>query len=271
MINYMKFYKNNLKILNLSSKEAKILNYLKSNQTTTVTSLAKLTKIPRTSVEFYLKNHKKRGLVEKVKIKNHFEWQKVDDLCLASKFRGLINNLDYYSEIIGKIEDKSIIIEVFRSQKKIIEAATKILKFNPAHRVFYIQCADSPKYQISKIPKQFVFEFHHKLKKSGIIMEVIAAQAILPYFKKLSKKELESHLGRPMINYLVPNEFVDFGADVIMHKDLIIILNYSDESVIFIKNKLIANIFTKLFELIQSFSQKFDLNKYIQEHIETKQ
>ena len=64
----MKFDQNNLRTLALSSKEAKILNSLKLKTTNTVTSLAKLTKIPRTSVEFYLKNLKKRGLVEKVKI-----------------------------------------------------------------------------------------------------------------------------------------------------------------------------------------------------------
>jgi len=259
----MEYANNELKILGLSAKEIAIIKRLKQTNSLKVTNLARLTRIPRTSVEFLLKKLNKRGLVEKVKIRNHYEWQKVDDAILATKFRQLINNLDFYSEVIGKIEDKSIIIEVFRSKAKIIEAATKILKFNPAYRVYYIQCAASAKYQMEKFPKQFVLEFHRKLKKSGIIMEVITAESILPYFNSLSKKELQSHLGRPLITYLVPDQFVDFGADIIIHKNLIIILNYDDESVIYIKNKLFASIFANLFELIQSYSKKYDLNEYM--------
>jgi len=266
----MKFTQNNFKTLNISAKEAKILKTLAPLNSAQITNLANETKIPRTSVEFYLKKLNKRGLVEKIKIKNHNEWRKTDDQKLLSQFRDIINNLDFYSEVVGKIEDKSIVIEIFRSNKKIIEAVSKLLKLNPAYRIYYIQCANSPKYQLTKIPKEFVFEFHKKLKKSGIIMDVIAAESILPFFNKLSVKELKSHLDRKMVNYLITDEYIDFDADIIMHNDLIIILNYHDESVIFIKNKLISNIFSSLFEFMQNFAKKIDLNKHIKMLIEEK-
>ncbi|MBD3359745.1 MAG: hypothetical protein GF365_03520 [Candidatus Buchananbacteria bacterium] len=266
----MKLSTNNKKVLNLSDKEVKILNNLSTKKSIKITSLAKLTLIPRTSVEFYLKNLKQRGFVKKIKVQNHFEWQRTEDSDLASKFRGLIDNLDFYSEIIGKIEDKSIIVEIFRGKEKILEAANKILKFNPAYRVYYIQCVASAKYQTENFPKQFTLEFHKRLKKSGIIMEVIAAQSIMSYFDKLSKKELKSHLGRPMINYLIADEFIDFNADLIIHNEMIIILNYENESVIFIKNKLLSNIFANLFQFLQNYTKKIDLNSYIRNLMETK-
>ena len=253
------------KILNLGSKEAAILDVLKVVNSAKVTLIAQKTLIPRTTVEFLLKNLQKRGFVDKIKIANHYEWQKISDDNLAGQFRYLINNLDFYSEVIGKIEDKSLVIDVFRGEKKIIEVAKQILKFKIHERVYYIQSAFSAQYQIAHFAEEFYLNFQAELKKSGIIMEVIAAEGILPYFKQLSKKGLESHLGRPIITYLVPDQYVNFEADIIIHQNKVIIINYEDESISIVKNKLVAVIMMNLFELIKVHSRKIDLNEYIKE------
>lgn len=250
-------------ILGLSAKEVIIINALTKSTSAKVTVIAQKTAIPRTTVEFLLKNLWRKGLVDKIKIANHYEWQKVNDQELAVKFRHLINNLDFYSEVIGKIEDKSLIIEVFQGENKILEAAGKILKFKTHERVYYIQSTTSAQYQTAHFAEEFYTNFQTKLKKSGIIMEVIAAEGILAYFDKLSKKGLESHLGRPIVSYLVPNQYVDFEADIIIHQNNVMIFNYKNESIILIKNNLISAIMMNFFELIMAHSRKVDLNEYI--------
>jgi len=257
--------KRDLKILNLANNELIVLQVLKGMPHAKVTLLAKKTKLPRTTVAFLLHNLQKRGLVKQIKIANHKEWQLTEDENLALQFRKLINNLEMYSEVIGKIEDKSLIIDVFRGEKRIIEAAKQILKFKIHERVYYIQSTSSARYQIAHFAEDFYIDFQTKLKKSGIVMEVIAAEGILPYFNKLSKKGLESHLGRPIISYLVPDMYVDFDADILLHQNNVMIINYKDESIIRIKNKLIAVIMMNLFELIKIHSRKIDLNEYIKE------
>jgi predicted transcriptional regulator len=259
----MKFDHKSKEILGISAKEADILGTFADNSSAKVTFISQKTNIPRTTVEFLLKKLAKKGLVAKIKIANHYEWQKVNDTELAVKFRHLINNLDIYSEVIGKIEDKSLIIEVFQGEKKIIEAAEKILKFKTHERVYYIQSTTSAQYQTAHFAEQFYTNFQNKLKKSGIIMEVIAAEGILAYFDKLSKKGLESHLGRPIVSYLVPNQYVDFEADIIIHQNNVMIFNYKNESIVLMKNNLISAIMMNFFELIMAHSRKVDLNEYI--------
>ena len=107
--------------------------------------------------------------------------------------------------------------------------------------------------------------------KDGTVKDVYKIEKSLPTIQYLLGKGaqviLVSHLGRPMINYLIADEFVDFKADIIMHQDTTMIWNYEEERVIVIKNKLLTQIFMNLFELIKVHSKKIDLNEYIKELI----
>lgn len=118
---------------------------------------------------------------------------------------------------------------------------------------------------LKKIGNKYFFDFHDKLRKNEIILEGIAGEKILEIFKKLSKKELESHLNRLLVSYLIPDEYIDFGMDIISFKKVVYLIDINEAKTIVIKNEIIAKIFKNLIQFMGERARKIDINQYIKE------
>jgi len=148
------------------------------------------------------------------------------------------------------------------------EALRKVLKIGKGRRVYGLQGNRSIGKSLEKIEWSFIFEYHDTLKERGIIMEGIAGESALKIFEKLTKKQLESHLGRLTVIYLAPDEFFDFNIDILVFQNIVMIINYDEETILLIKDSYIQETIKNMILLMESCSRKFDLNKYIKELIE---
>lgn len=248
--------KENLNFLGINTKENKIINRLEEKSPAKVTDIAKNINTPRTTVYFLLNKLEDREIVEKIKIANHYEWQ-------------LISNLDFSQKLekILKLSGKSKDVEIHSGQDKIIEAYEQILNFNKTNRIYTIQGNKSAKHAIERINKQKLYDIHQKTKKDKIIIEGIIGQSSLKLFKQMSSSDLQSHFGRPVIAYVVPDKYVDFDVDIIIHKNTVMLINFKNETVIINKEGFLTDLIKSLYSLMIDQSDKIDLNKYIKESI----
>ncbi len=71
----MKSIEDGLKILGLDKREIKVMLGLSTCNTVSVSGLARLIRIPRTTVIYILYQLEERGFVEQVGVQNHEEWR----------------------------------------------------------------------------------------------------------------------------------------------------------------------------------------------------
>lgn len=264
--------KNNNKLLGISEKQEAILNCLEKNNSLKVSVIARLAKIPRTSVAFLLKKLRQRGFVKKIKIGHHYEWQWLDIGEFKSQLQSALNFFGVNKrEVLGLVIDKKISVEIHRGLAKTKESYKKILNVGRNDRVYAIQGLKSAQAHLQKIEKEYFFDFHKILKKKRIIMEVVSGKSILNLFHNLSQKELESHFGRLIIAYFVPDSFVDTEIDIIMFGDDILFIDLKEEISLHIKNQFIAAAFKNLFISLKEKAIKIDLNFFIKELLSKKE
>lgn len=260
-----------LKIFGLSEKENAILKALEEGSASP-TSLAGAVELPRTTVAFLLNKLKKRGLVEKIKVGRRFQWKAAAKTDIAHTLRRLSNRLDPGTALfeITKGERQSE-IEIYRGKERMKDALQKVLEVRKGRRVYGLQGNRSIGKSLEKIEWDFILEYQNTLKKKGIIMEGIAGESALKIFEKLTKEQLESHLGRPGVCYLAPDEFFDFNLDIMVFQNIVMTINYDEETILLIKDSMIQEAMQKFISFMESCSRKIDLNAYLRDLIEEKE
>ncbi len=251
------------RIMGLKNKDFDVLQCLKSGQGYKVSQIARLIKQPRTTVGFSLNQLKRRGLVAKVRINNHYEWQKMATNNLESKF--LKSWMWLAPDLLSNrtLLDHQIKIEFYRGIDSIKEIYKKILNISQNERVYTIQGLKSAACAHAKISPDYYFEFHQQFKNKRVILECVSGFGVLKLFEQLSQKELRSHYGRLVIAYLVPDELVEHDFDVAIFEDNVMIINVNEAIAILVKNSSIANLFKTIFSNLQDRAKKIDLNGYI--------
>ena len=86
----MKHIEEGLKILGLKNKEVKIYLALLARGNSSPTELSDMVKIPRTTINFVLKNMEKRGFLEQISVKNHREWKVVELASIKKKLENIL-------------------------------------------------------------------------------------------------------------------------------------------------------------------------------------
>jgi hypothetical protein len=248
--------------LDMTSQEAHVFKALQQIKRENVSVIARRAHLPRTTAGFLLRKLRDRGLVESLRVRNHQEWQLCSQVEIADRLKSVMQSLLSVSPM-GIVAIEGLTIEVFRSDQNMETLASRILMFGKRDRVYYIQSLDSAKYQMKKMNKEFLKQYHYAIKEKKLIMETIASQRILNLFEDLSFSELAGHHGRFIVAYFVPDQFVDFPADILIYRDTVIIVDYAQEMMVSIKNTLIASIFLNLFELIKLHAKRVDLNAHI--------
>jgi len=168
------------------------------------------------------------------------------------------------------IDAKEVGITVYRGKRQIRKAYELMLDLSKTERVYVIQGNKSAQSALKHMERQYILDFTKKFKKSGIIMEAINGEGVLPLFRGLDTDVLKSHWGRLVVGLLLPDKYLDFGIDIIIFRDTVLLGNIEEEFVVFIKNKAIVDAFSHICLLLQDSGRQFDLNAYVQKLIEEK-
>lgn len=268
----MKLSASNLKFLGLSDDERKIIDALSDAKSAKVTDLARTTKIPRTTVFFLLNKMKRRGLAERVTVKRHKEWKTVSSADIANRLREALRAFEKQSGMAGMATGDDAGIELFQGRQNIREAYHKIFQASKNDRVYAIQGNMSARLSLQKIEKEYFFDFHRQFKKRDVILEgIIGKSALRLFHEELGLEELRSHLGRLVVAYVVPDEYVNFDMDVLFFGRFVLLINFEKESVMVIKNEFMVRMLRGLLMALQASGTKIDLNSYIKRLIEERQ
>lgn len=260
--------KKDLKILGLEDKEAVIIQTLKDFGRLRPVDLAKKTGVNRTTINFLLKKLLTQGLINKVKIKGHYEWLINDD-----KIKKLIGNLYSYfnaEDIAETIQlPPDIGVEVFRGKKNILLAYEKVLEAGYNSRVFAIEGNKSVAAS-KELGKSYFINIQNKFREYKIILEGVFGEQALLSFNDLTMELLKIYENRLVVAYVAPDSLMDFDLDILIFKKMVIMINFEKKLVLTIKNQAIYTVIFNLFEALKMVSQKIDLNDYIKKLIDKK-
>ena len=106
------------------------------------------------------------------------------------------------------------------------------------------------------------------LRKSKIILDIVASEKILELLKDMDKEMLGLHADRMVIATLLLNNLMDFSASMYVFRNTLMIASFPQNLAIFINNPEVVKIFKILFHIAQQSGRKIDLNAEVKKFIE---
>lgn len=263
-------------LFDFTNVEEKVLLALLEHGLITVSKLGRVADLPRTTVYSALLRIKDRGFVRRVTKGHSKKWKIVRSSKLKELMGGGFRGFDRESihatqnEIIGGIDAKEIGIAVYRGKRQIQKAYENMLDLGKAGRVIAVQGNKSADIVLKRLGKQYLLDFHKKFKKAHIIMVAINGEHVLNVLKNLSKTELMSHLDRMLIGTVLPDKYMDYGLDMLIFRDTVLIIDTEKELVVFIKNQPIVDMLRSFCMFFQDNGRHVNFNREIWKIIEEK-
>ena len=243
--------------LGLSDKEHRVLNVLmQQSLARKISDISEDTHLPHATTSFILRKLEKRKLSVRIKQDNHFVW----------KYR---KHIDLIENITSEYS-KSSFIHVISGIKNIENEFLKILDIAPAERLFSIQGAAISKMLLKKIDEKFMYMFHREVRKHKIIIEGAVAESVFALFEKMSLSQLQSHLDRLTVVYVLSDDLIDFPLDIFIFSDRILLVDYATERLVHIEDRQLLLVFKSLLKIAEQYGRKIDLNRYLRELIDKK-
>lgn len=273
----MENYEKILEDFGLSPKEIIVYITVLKLEKSNISNLARKAGMPRTTIYPILDNLLKRGLVSIIHVGNHDEWEAIEPKELYQKTKKSLKNL---AEALPSLESlrgilighkKSSDILFYKSWDGIKKAYEMVFNLRPTERVYSIEGNLSTEAKSKYFPTKYIIDWQKTIKNKKIIWEGIIGEKTLEIDKDINDvKILESFLGRMVIATVLPDNLMNFDADIISFRDTVIITIVRQDTAIFIHNPEIAKTFKSLFFIIQQGGRKVDLNAFIQNLIDEK-
>jgi hypothetical protein len=246
-----------LEALNLSPKERAILYVLQtSTMPEKISTISLKAKLPHATSTFVLKRLEKRKLAERIPVNGHFRW----------KYRKNINII----ENLGPESVKDTFLHVSSGMEYLNKEFMKILEIDGGDRLYTIQGSGISKTILNKIDDEFIFEFHQEVRRQDLIIEGVIAESVLTLFEKMTVPQLDSHLNRLTVVYVLPDELIHFPFDIFLFADTILLVDYENERLVRIEDAAFTQVFKSLFNLAQQYGTKINLNQHIEKLIAKK-
>jgi len=268
-----------LRIFGLTDAEAKVLLALIERGPMRVSKLGRVANVPRTTAYSALVRLKDRGFVKHI-YKGQFarRWRVSQLLRLKKLVQEALETFEpgpsreaiAGEAIIGAVDSAEIGIQVFRGKHEILRAYEEMFKLSKAERVIAIQGNKSADEALKALDLLYLFSFHEKLKKSGVIIEGLNGEHVLEIFNNLNEQQLKSHFGRAFISCLVPDQYMDFQLDVLVMRESVLFIDVKAELVTVVHYKAIVALFNGFVGFIQEHGKRTDINAYIAKLIEEK-
>lgn len=245
-------------LLGLTSQEKKILNSLVHTSDVTATAISDHVSEPRTTVNFYLKKLLDKGWVKRV-ISQESQYPL---WCLNDK-NSIKNTLSSFFTLVGITPTVLTTTTIKEGYEQVKIAYEKILEAGKAERVFVIQGSHTPFAALQNLPIEFIEKIHTVQKQKPIILDGITSEKALSLFNRMTERELRSHYGRLTVVYVIPDEYLDFDAEIFIFQNSIIIIQPEAANSFIIQDESTARALKMLIEFMKQYAQKVDMNTYI--------
>lgn len=231
--------------------------------------IARESHIGRTTVNYILKQLQARGIISRITVGKHYEWTMIDN----RKLNTLIDQLYGFYRVTSATEiismPEKIGVEVLLGKEGLKLAYRIVLQAQHGERIYQIQGARATHSAII-MGEKFLKQAQEEMKQRGIVLEGILGKSALAYTATLPKYLLEDYASRLVVAYVVDDSLINFNIDILLYKKQVIIIDFTKELAIIIKNEQIRDAIFCLYESLKQLSRKIDLNNYFQQVIDKK-
>lgn len=240
MINLEETYR----LLGLNSVEIKIIEAI-SLQEHDISSISRITKLPRTSLLYILKKLQKRDLVANIKTKKRRSWK--------SSLGESLNKL--------KSPDPSI-YTFYKGREELFSVFEKIIDLPRYSRICAIQPQTSLRYALEKLPYDFAIRLNNSIKKNKIIVEgIVHEESIDTISSQFNRKEAEgifkSFVGRLEDYVKIPHEFINIDSEIYIFQNSAYILNWNKEIGLGINDPAMVSLLTGMFSCVKDLGKRY--------------
>ncbi len=265
----MKFDKNTLRLLGLSSNETKILGSIYDSKETPL-QIANTTKISRPTIYDTLEKLHHRGLIRSTIRNGKKYWVPAKNIELDKRLFEVKKTLFSFDEGVEEVRTQSdSTVIVHRGGEAVRTLIRSIFKDNKNVRLYGIQ-GDLVNIGWTKVfGVEGTNELNRWVKQNQIIVE-----AIVPYglYDRLTLENgigwAKDFAGRMAVNHEIDEEYFEHGGQIWVLKDSLYLLAMHEEIVIEVRNSEIQNLVLEMFRFIQHNSRKFDVNQRLRDLIE---
>lgn len=264
----MSIQRSDLQILGLTDVEYQVFTVLAFDQSLSVTELAGMAKVPRTSALPALNRLCERGLVRKVSIGKKTLWKKTNPEKLQRSITELAAQLAIESQLALLEQEVSVKISA-QSEFMIIKGAKNILKFqekgileNAGQRSYLIQGSQTGNVlERLNLPVEFT-RLNTLIKERGLVTELLISEKTLKGYEIYMEKDdawKHSMRERLFVLYVVGTDLLaDNAIDIIIYKNRVSVINWEEETLIIIKNPATVAVFRSWFELLTVQADKLN-------------
>lgn len=259
--------------IGLSEKESRALLCLFERGSITVSDMARVLNIPRTTAAIVLDELKSKGYAERVKVRGHFEWEAADLSSIvddtARRFHSFEQEVPILRELV-KAQDwgHNFSVRTYTTATGMIKAYNLILELPRGDRVYYFEgrAAVEAKFRFSD---KLLLRWQEASKRSGIIIESLDSEKMLDHVWDTKSEEFwKGHLGRKLVIYLLPDEIMNFPCDICTFKKIVMLFIPGKDTAIVIESKELSEALQKLFHGLKLLGRKVDFEAELRKRLE---
>lgn len=261
-----------LQVFDFTEAEEAVIHALVEHGDQSVSKLARMARLPRTTTYSVLKRLKERGIVRRKSKGYRSVWGLVAPPKLKKR---VVTGLEHIDRdlTVGQLEEELGVkvpetaeFFVFRGIENMLQVYQWMVLNHFNQRVLGIQTRSSMESINAKLHPEKVAQLNDIVKDSKVIVDAILPESIQEIYRKLfaGKQRLAKSVeGRTMAAHLVSDKLLSFNSDLLIGNDVALLANWDEEALVLIRNADMVALLRCLFETFREIGKTFDHNALV--------
>lgn len=240
------------RLLSLTKQEEALLKYLEKRQAS-MQEIAETLKRPRTSLYWPLTQLEKRNLVGYRLVGKRKRWySRLSELPLRGK--------------LGSLQSAAGDVRVVEGVESMRELWAAAFDRHPGERMTILE-GNAAVYSVTeKTGIDFMLEGHKRAYERKIVIESILGEKV---YADMAKQRVNPRIVKSLaqwntwIGYVVPDEWIESDAAVLIFSDSVILADWTRERAILINTPEIVALLKSLCSVFQLIGRKVDIVSYV--------
>jgi len=264
-------------ILDFSEPEAKVVHALREKGPLSVSALARVAKLPRSTANYALRQLSERRLVRRVSKGYASVWRLVKpkklerELEEAAEAFGIVDEKERIQEEAGVRVSETSEMLIYRGAQHILKVYANIFLHSGAKRVRAVQTASAAEEWMKRVTLPVTSELNEVIKKSGVIVEAVLPEDITDVYRRFAHHDstwARSFEGRTQAIRLVPQEWLSGKAEFFIFGDRVVLTNWQDETLMLVRDEHMVSFLKSLYTFMYEAGKPFDQNAFIRSLME---
>jgi sugar-specific transcriptional regulator TrmB len=270
----MEWSKEMILLLGLKAKEVAILRALTGHELS-IAELSEHSKIARMTLYPLLTRLRARGFIDYRRSGKRRLWGLVPNAQLRARFESAQSELAPHTERQGHTvrlsSEYGSELVFHRGVRRILDVVAELIRQEPNGVLKGIQSTSSGYRGLEKSGDAAASKINALIKKHKIIVEAVLDESFLHAAqKRTSSRWKKSYIGRMANTSIVPDEYLNFNADLFLFSKRALLINWHDEVAIDITNTEILKMLERLFDFMHASGEKVDTNALVREALQKK-